>query len=430
MYKRFYPPILSRQTTGTLIIDLQTDVNLFPLAPIPNALVSIKQLLPSGATQTIAEFNSNTVGQTPPLELVTPPVELSLEPQREIKPFSSYFVEVTSTESIPVTVQGVQVFPDILSIQPISLIPTEELTETRQTSVEIEIGLPTLFGDFPPSIPQAELKDVSAPGFITLESVIVPEIVIVHAGSPNNANAPNYSVPFKDYIKNVASSEIYPTWPEQTILANTRAIISFTLNRVYTEWYRNQGKNFTITNSTAFDHAFFYGRNIFDTISVIVDDYFDIYVQRPGNEQPLLTQYCDGVKSQCPNKMTQWGSKSLGDDGLSAEEILRFYYGEDILFPTAPLVQGTPESYPGAPLRLGDSGSDVRKIQEQLNRISQNYPLIPRVRSDGIFNEATEEAVKTFQQIFHLPQTGIVDKGTWYKISEIYVAVTKIAELL
>ncbi|MGL6175145.1 MAG: peptidoglycan-binding protein, partial [Cellulosilyticaceae bacterium] len=269
MYKRFYPPILSRQTTGSLVIDLKTDSTLLPLAPISNALVKIKQLMPSGATKTIAEFTTDASGQTPPLELVTPPVELSLEPQREIKPFSSYFVEVNSNKSIPVLVQGVQVFPDILSIQPINLLPTAELTDTgllsRQTSIDIEIGLPTLFGDFPPSIPQAELKDVNAPGFITLDSVIVPEYVIVHDGSPNSTSAPNYTVPFKDYIKNVASSEIYPTWPEQTILANTRAIISFTLNRVFTEWYRNQGKNFTITSSTAFDHAFFYGRNIFDT---------------------------------------------------------------------------------------------------------------------------------------------------------------------
>lgn len=302
---------------------------------------------------------------------------------------------------------------------------------SRQNVEEnIIIGPPTLYGDYPPKIPETSIKNTATPGFIVLPEVVVPEFIIVHAGSPNNNNASNYTVTYRDYIKNVASSEIYPTWPTETIRANVIAIISFTLNRVYTEWYRNKGKNFTITNSTAFDHAFFFGRDIFDTISEQVDQIFDIYCKRPGVEQPLLTQYCDGAKVSCPNWMTQWGSKSLGDEGLSYDEILRFYYGEDLTFPNAPVVAGVPESYPGTPLRLGDSGPAVRTIQEQLNRISNNYPLIPKVRTSGSFDEATQESVRTFQNIFHLTPDGIVGRDTWYKISEIYVAVSRIAELM
>lgn len=430
MYRPFYPATMSRQTTGTLIVDVTSDPLFGPSIPIPNALVRIREQTPQGTSNLIAEFNTNSVGQTPELELAAPPAELTAVPESGFTPYANYTIEVNSEEYLPLVVRGSQIFSTRASIQPALLTPTSRQPRgTRQAEENILIGPPTLYGDYAPKIPETEIKDVSASGFVVLPSVVVPEFVIVHAGSPNNNSAPNYTVGFKDYIKNVASSEIYPTWPTETILANTIAIISFTLNRVYTEWYRNQRKNFTITNSTAFDHAFFYGRNIFETISQIVDENFDTYVKRPGVIQPLLTQYCDGAKSQCPNWMTQWGSKALGDDGLSAEQILKYYYGDDITLPTAPTVQGVPESYPGTPLRIGSSGAEVRMIQEQLNRISDNYPLIPKVRSTGNFDDATAEAVRVFQKVFHLPQDGVVGKDTWYKISEIYTAVTKIAEL-
>lgn len=434
MYRPFYPATMSRQQTGSLIVDVKTDPLFGPTLPIPDALVRIKEVDSTGGLKTIAEFNTNVVGQTPELELAAPPEELTQSPDATETPFSRYTVEVNSEQYLPLFVKGSQIYSTIKSIQPVTLIPISRgYRSYRQTDNAGEIIVvppPTLYGDFPPKIPEAEVKDVNAPGFVTLDSVVVPELVVVHEGSPNNNSAPNYTVTFKDYIKNVASSEIYPTWPTETLKANVTAIVSFTLNRVYTEWYRNKGKNFTITNSTAYDHAFSYGRNIFDTISVVVDEIFDIYVKRPGVEQPLLTQYCDGAKVQCPNWMSQWGSQKLGEDGVSSEDILRKYYGYDILLPTAPVVQGIPESYPGSSLKLGDSGPNVRKIQEQLNRISDNYPLIPKVKSNGEFDQATQEAVKTFQKIFNLSQDGIVGKSTWYKISEIYVAVTKIAELL
>lgn len=429
------PPTLSRQNFGTLIVQLTSNRLEGPLTPVSDVNVTIKGISPTGETTIIAENTTNSVGQTPAVELQAPDVELSLDINNNSQPYSTYRIETSSPDFVDAVVNGTQVFAGTQSIQPISLQPTarssslRSFSGMRQLFESINIGPSTLFGVYPEKIPEAAIKPIiPGSGFITLESVIVPEFVIVHAGSPNDNSAPNYSVPFTDYIANVASSEIYPTWPTETIKANIIAIVSFTLNRVYTEWYRNQGKSFTITNSTAYDHAFFYGRNLFDSIVEVTAEVFDVYVKRPDVTQPLLTQYCDGKQSSCPNWMTQWGSKELGDQGYTAEEILRYFYG-NISLSTAPEVEGNPESYPGSPLSIGSSGSAVRTIQTQLNRISQNYPLIPRVAVTGNFDDATAEAVRTFQQIFHLTQDGVVGKSTWYEISRIYVAVTKLAEL-
>lgn len=219
------------------------------------------------------------------------------------------------------------------------------------------------------------------------------------------------------------------TWPEATIMANVLAIQSFTLNRVYTEWYRNQGYNFTITNSTAFDHKWIAGRNIFESISTVVDTIFANYLSRPNVTQPILTQYCDGKKVSCPNWMTQWGSKYLGDQGYDAISILRYYYGDSMYINTAQEISGVPSSWPGTDLTVGSRGDKVRQMQNQLNVISNGYPLIPKITADGVYGTQTQDAVKVFQQIFKLPQTGVVDYPTWYKISEIYVGVSRIAEL-
>jgi len=259
--------------------------------------------------------------------------------------------------------------------------------------------------------------------------VVVPQTIVVHDGVPTNASAANYYVPYRDYIKNVASSEIYATWPRSTIVANVLAIMSFTLNRVYTEWYRNQGYDFTITSSTAYDHKWIYGRNIFESISVVVDDIFDNYLSRPGVKQPILTQYCDGRKVRCPGWMTQWGSCELGEAGYSPIEILRNFYGDDMYINTAEQISGIPASWPGYDLKIGAIGDKVRQLQEQLDAISSVYTAIPDISPDGIYGPATAEAVRKFQSIFGLPQTGVVDFATWYKISHIYVGITRIAEL-
>jgi peptidoglycan hydrolase-like protein with peptidoglycan-binding domain len=206
------------------------------------------------------------------------------------------------------------------------------------------------------------------------------------------------------------------------------AILSFTLNRVFTEWYRNQGFNFTVTSSTAFDHKWIPGRNIYNNIGVIVDQMFTNYLSRPNVKQPILTQYCDGQKVQCPNWMTQWGSKDLGDQGRSPIEILRHFYGSSIYINSAKEVSGVPSSWPGSNLGIGASGNNVRMIQEQLNKISETYFAVPKVAVNSQFNQQTSDSVKAFQQTFDLPATGIVDLATWYKISAIYVAVSRIAE--
>lgn len=307
------------------------------------------------------------------------------------------------------------------------MVEQRQLFVPEPTTINIKEN--TLWGDFPPKIPEAEVKPLpEASGFVVLDEVVIPEFIVVHSGGPNSAGQ-DYWVPFKDYIKNVASSEIYSTWPVATIRANVLAIISFTLNRVFTEWYRGQGKNFTITNSTAFDQAFSYGRNIYAEISNIVDEVFTNYITRNGIMQPLLTQYCDGKRVSCPNWLSQWGSATLGEQGRNYLEILKNYYG-DIYIDQAKIVSGVPVSYPGAPLNLGSNGAAVRTIQNQLNAISNNYPLIPKVRVDGIYGQQTAEAVRTFQKIFNMPQTGVVDFATWYRISHIYVAVTRLATLV
>ena len=241
--------------------------------------------------------------------------------------------------------------------------------------------------------------------------------------------AQNYYVRYKDYIKNVAACEIYSTWPRATLEANILAIMSFTLNRVYTEWYRNKGHDFTITSSTAYDHKFIPGKTTYNSINTIVDEIFADYLSRPNVRQPILTQYCDGKKVSCPEWMTQWGSKYLGDQGYAPIEILRYYYGESMYINTAEQISGIPSSWPGYDLTIGSSGDKVRQIQQQLNRIAKDYPSLPTIAVDGVYGESTANAVRKFQNVFGLPQTGIVDYPTWYKISEIYVGVSRIAEL-
>lgn len=256
----------------------------------------------------------------------------------------------------------------------------------------------------------------------------IPETITVHLGRPDD-NAENVTVSFPDYIKNVASSEIFPTWPENAIRANIYAQISFALNRVYTEWYRSRDYDFDITNSTAFDQSFVRGRDIFENISRIVDEIFDEYIRRQGNIEPLFAAFCDGEEVQCDG-LEQWGTVSLAEQGYVPYNILTYYYGDNIDIVMDAPIQNITESYPGTALRLGSSGDDVREIQIKLNRISKDYPLIPKIAEpNGVFGIYTEEAVRQFQNTFNLAQDGIVGKATWYRIQYIFAAVTRLAEL-
>ncbi len=257
---------------------------------------------------------------------------------------------------------------------------------------------------------------------------VIPSTVTVHLGPPDS-EAPNVTLPFSDYIKNVASSEIYPTWPQEAIRANILAQISFALNRVFTEYYPSRGYDFDITNTTAYDQAFVDGRDTFDTINRIVDDIFNDYLRRPGTLDPLFAQFCDGQQTTCEG-LSQWGSVSLANEGLSAFEILTRYYGDNLEVVENAPVADIPDSYPGTALRLGDSSQEVEEKQIQLNRISRNYPAIPKITDiNGSFGESTEAAVREFQSIFDLTVDGVIGKATWYRIFSIYNAVKRLSEL-
>lgn len=405
---------------GRLQINVTSEITA---RPVPDATVQISYT--GVPDSTLEEVTTDTSGQSETLELAAPPLEYSLNPQIEEQPYSEYTLDITAPGYEPMSIAGAEILPDVTAIQNVQLRP---LADNEAENVFV-IPAHTLYAEYPPKIPEDEIKPVNETGEIVLSRVVVPEYIVVHDGSPRDTTAQNYYVRYKDYIKNVASSEIYATWTKNTIRANVLAIMSFTLNRVYTEWYRNQGYDFTITSSTAFDHKWIPERNIFDTISVIVDELFANYLSRPNVRQPILTQYCDGRRVQCPNWMTQWGSQALGEQGYSAIDILRYYYGDDMYINIAPEISGIPSSWPGYTLSQGSSGDKVRQMQEQLNVIAGAYPAIPTVTVDGIYGPGTAAAVTKFQSVFGLPQTGTVDYRTWYKISEIYVGVSRIAEL-
>lgn len=410
------------QTDNSSVGKLQINVtSSLGLIPIQDATVTISYTgIPD---TTIEKLSTNSSGQTEVVELPAPPIEYSLTPVEQ-QPYSEYNIQVEAPGYEPVMVSGTEILPDVTALQPIQLTPRETTEEQNDVIV---IPDHTLYGEYPPKIPEDEIKPMDESGEIVLSRVVIPEYIVVHDGTPSDSTASNYYVKYRDYIKNVVSSEIYATWSESAIYANTLVIMSFTLNRVYTEWYRNQGYNFTITSSTAYDQKWMRGRNSYENIDRIVDSVFANYLSRPGVRQPIFTSYCDGRRVTC-NGLSQWGSKYLSEEGYSPIEIIRYYYGSDMYINTAQSISGVPSSWPGYNLTIGSSGDKVRQMQQQLNRIAQNYPAIPTIAADGIFGPATANAVRTFQGIFNLPQNGIVDYPTWYSISNIYVGVSRISE--
>ncbi|MDO5337121.1 MAG: peptidoglycan-binding protein [Eubacteriales bacterium] len=390
--------------------------------PIPDAVVRISYT--GDPDSVVEEVRTDSSGVTPELSLPAPALEYSMEPSPE-QPYSEYTIRVTSPEFELEEVTGTEILSGENAEQPVSMNPRTPQGEFQS----IVIPAHTLFAEYPPKIPEEEIKPMNESGEIVLSRVVIPEYIVVHDGAVGDTTARDYYVRYRDYIKNVASSEIYATWPANSIRANVLAIMSFTLNRVYTEWYRNKGYDFTITSSTAYDHKWIPGRNVFDSISVIVDELFENYLSRPNVRQPILTQYCDGQRVQCPGWMTQWGSKYLGDQGYSAIEILRYFYGENMYINVAEEISGIPASWPRVDLTVGSEGQKVFQMQEQLNVIAGAYPAIPRVPETGVFDEATRASVEVFQNVFGLPVTGVVDYRTWYRIQDIYVGVSRIAEL-
>jgi hypothetical protein len=411
---RVFPTQLETQSMG----QFRARCTTLDFIPIENATVIITTS--ENPTEILEQLVTNNTGLTELVSLPAPNIDYSLEPS-EVRPFSLYNVKVSANGYETKIFYDIEILPDTVAEQDVSLQP---VPEGEELVVDYTISPNTLYGDYPSKIPEAEIKPIQESGEVVLSQVVIPEYIIVHDGTPSSA-ATNYWVKFRDYIKNVACSEIYATWPESTLYANVLAILSFTLNRVYTEWYFNKGYDFTITSSTAYDHKWTNGRNIYENISFIVDSVFVNYLSFPGVKQPILTQYCDGNRVQCPNWMSQWGSKALGDQGYQAIEILRNYYGSSMFINTATQVSGVPVSWKNTNLVIGSRGDSVRTIQEQINKIAGAYPAIPKLVVDGIYGPKTSASVKTFQKVFSLPQTGVVDRATWYKISQVFVGVSK-----
>ncbi|MBO5030496.1 MAG: peptidoglycan-binding protein [Lachnospiraceae bacterium] len=407
--------------SGELTINVNSSLGFIP---INNATITISY---SGDPDSVVQtLTTNDSGQTSTISLPAPSLSYSTEPS-EVMPYAEYNISVSAPGYEPVFISGTEILPDVTAVQPVTMTPIE--IESPEAPAEETVVIPdhTLYGEYPPKIPEDEIKPMDESGEIVLSRVVIPEYIIVHDGVPQDPTAKNYYVRYTDYIKNVVSSEIYATWPENTIYANTLVIMSFTLNRVYTEWYRNQGYDFTITSSTAYDQKWIYGRNIYENISRIVDSVFSNFLSRPGVSQPIFTSYCDGNRTTCYG-LSQWGSKYLGDQGYTPIEIIHYYYGSDMYINSTTYISGVPSSWPGYDLTVGSSGQKVLQLQQQLNRIAQNYPAVPRITEDGIYGSATADAVRTFQRIFGLPASGIVDYPTWYKVSEIFVGVSRISE--
>ena len=387
--------------------------------PVTNATITVKKVS-NGTTIAESNFNVDSNGKSPHIKLETKDKDLTLKPTKDLVPYETYDIYVKSTGFKDVIIHGVEIFDGITTLQEIAMLPS---TKGKEKAEVIDIPKNALLLD----IPNKQVGSRPTSTYVLREPYI-PQYITVHLGSPDSY-AEDVTIPFIDYIKNVASSEIYPTWPTESLISNINCQVSFALNRIYTEWYRNKGYSFQITNSTAYDQYFVKNRNIYDNISKIVDSLFNVYIGKIGFEEPLFAKYCNGSTVTC-NGLSQWGTVDLANKNYSALEILRYYYGNDIELRQTSTIGGTLESYPGEVLKLGKEGADVETIQIQLNRISDNYPAIPKIYPvNGIYDENTEKAVKSFQKIFNLTADGIIGRATWYKISSIYVAIKSLAEL-
>ena len=393
---------------GYLVVNVYSDTIA---NPVPNAMVTVSK----NGVNLITDM-TNEDGKTPPITLQTVDKSYSLEEQHEVRPYETYDVLVTALGLTPTKIAGVQIFDGVTSIQNIYLTSIDE-NQGEDTST---ITPSTLWQEYPQNITEEQEEEINPN---VLSEVVIPANIIVHDGIPSNSSAPNYTVPFIDYIKNVASSEIYSTWPEETIKANVLAIISYTLNRIFTEWYRSRGYDFTITSTTSYDQKYTVNGTIFEPISRVVDEIFTNYIRQGYRVEPLLVHYKSSTTE--PGNMSQWGSKELGDRGYNYLEILRYYYGNNINIYEAEVTQSYPYSFTTT-LEEGDCSIDVYRLQNTLNYIRSSYPGIPMNENpSGLFDSATTRAVRKFQEVFNLSPTGTVNFQTWYKISYIFIAVSK-----
>ena len=386
-------------------------------APVEGVVVTVSG---NGFTHTCT---TDAEGNAADITLTTPACALSLdETNTTTRPYALCDLTAARPGYRTVRIQGVQVFPGQVTLARPEMIPDTE--ENRDTPSE-PIVIPThaLFagsgGSGPSPMANCEPR--------VLSRVVIPKNITVHLGRPA-ASARNVTVSFRDYIANVASSEVYPTWPEQALRANIHCQISLALNRIYTEWYPSKGYSFNITNSTSFDQYYVHGRTVFQVMVKLTDDIFNTYIRKTGTVNPYYAEYCDGKSVTCPG-LKQWGTVTLANQGRSALSILKYYYGQNIEIVRTNNIQSIPQSYPGSPLQQGDRGSAVFTLQRQLNRIAKDYPFLGKLTVDGIFGARMADTVKRFQKQFSLTADGVVGRQTWYKISYIYVSVKDLAEL-
>jgi peptidoglycan hydrolase-like protein with peptidoglycan-binding domain len=403
--------------------------------PIEGADITVSDLKGNVLLTTKSDAN----GDTDVFPFDAPDKALSLDEYATDMPYAEYNVEVIKDGFNKVNVYHVNIFDGEESILPVDMHPNSQggRCPVREAVNNISLRgevLPCPLNEESIYIPENTLRienafdrqtGSNAPG---LRDVFIPEFIRVHLGVPTNAQARTVRVRFIDYIKNVASSEIYPTWPTAALTANIHAIVTFTLNRIFTEWYPSRGFNFDITNSTQFDQFFVYGRNIFESISRIVDNVFSTYARRFGFRNPFFTTY--RAHACGANCLSQWGTVTLAGRGFTPLQMLRHYYTNDIELVTTDNIQAITESFPGTPLSIGSSGANVQRIQNFLNRIRINFPLIPRIENpNGFFSSDTDAAVRQFQRSFNLPITGVVDRATWNRITQIFVGVSRLAEI-
>lgn len=400
--------------TGYLIVQARTAQDALPLSGVRVWIMDHQE-------QNISYVTTDESGETEKIALETLDKSLSLDPNFSGTPYISYDVLAIADGFNSVHIVGIPILDGETAIQPIDFVPMQD-TQRTPTVTEIQIGPPAV------SMPGRRYQLGPEPDPRILRQVVIPNPITVHLGSPNSS-ASNVRVSFPDYVKNVASSEIYPTWPDAAMRANIYAIITFALNRTFTEWYRSRGYNFDITNSTAYDQYFVYGRNTYESISRIVDEIFNEFVQRQGQNAPFFTSFCNGTTATCSG-LSQWGTVSLANQGLNPLQILRSYYPKDVIIAETNIITGVLTSYPGTALRKGSTGLDVQTIQTYLQRIRRNYPAIPAITDEaGVFGDSTRAAVAKFQSVFNLASDGVVGKATWNKISYLYASIAKLAEL-
>lgn len=369
--------------------------------------------------------HTDAQGNAEDVTIQTPACRLSLEEQNTTqRPYAVCSLTASKPGYRTVRIQGVQIFPGQVTLAQPEMIPE---TEAGRDVPDVPVVIPEhpLFAGQGGSGARPVVECPAAP--LVLDRVVIPKTITVHLGKPS-ASARNVTVSFRDYIANVASSEVYPTWPEQALRANIHCQISLALNRIYTEWYPSKGYSFNITNSTSYDQYYVHGRTVFDVMVRLTNDIFNTYIRKKGTVNPYYAEYCDGKSVSCAG-LKQWGTVTLANQGKNALQILRYYYGNDVEIVRSDNIRSIPQSYPGSPLRQGSSGPAVFTLQRQLNRIAKDYPFLGKLNVDGVFGAQMASTVRAFQKQFNLTADGVVGRQTWYKISYIYVSVKDLAEL-